>query len=413
MARNLFLISLLILSLVFKSCTAHSWRNYSSLDDVGPRCEPSSHPFGLCKTRAAAFGYPCEDHMVTTEDGYILSLKRIPHGVSKSTKNRTRIPVLLFHGLMVDSVSWVLGTPKQSLGFILADGGFDVWFANTRGTNSSRNHTSLTPDDPEYWNWTWDQLAAYDLPAVLQFVYDHTGGQKVHYIGHSLGTLIIIAAFSEHRLLHLVRSAVLLCPIAYLYKTKSKLTRLATQILLAEAFHFLGYREFNPVGPVSHEILLLICGDPEVDCYDLFTAVMGPDCCLNASTVCAFLQHATQSTSIKNLIHMSQMIRYEGVRRYDYGNALENMKHYNQPRPPLYDLSSIPTHIPMFLTHGGQDFLGDVPDTRHLLKTLVRTHDSNNMEVLYLPDYAHADFVIGYNAPQLVYGPIVDFLQRH
>ncbi|VAI78304.1 unnamed protein product [Triticum turgidum subsp. durum] len=141
--------------------------------------------------------------------------------------------------------------------------------------------------------------------------------------------------------------------------------------------------------------------------------VEGPDCCLNASTVCNFLQHATQSTSIKNLIHMSQMIRYEGVRRYDYGNAKENMKHYSQPSPPLYNLSSIPTHVPMFLTHGGQDFLGDVPDTRHLLKTLVRTHDSDNMEVLYVPDYAHADFMIGYNAPQLVYGPMVDFLQRH
>ena len=42
---------------------------------------------------------------VTTEDGYILSLKRIPHGHSNgdnSTDNvTTRTPVLLFHGLMV------------------------------------------------------------------------------------------------------------------------------------------------------------------------------------------------------------------------------------------------------------------------------------------------------------------------
>jgi hypothetical protein len=42
---------------------------------------------------------------VTTEDGYILSLKRIPHGPSNgdnSTDNEnTRQPVLLFHGLMV------------------------------------------------------------------------------------------------------------------------------------------------------------------------------------------------------------------------------------------------------------------------------------------------------------------------
>jgi hypothetical protein len=37
-----------------------------------------------------------------------------------------------------------------------------------------------------FWDWTWDQLADYDLPAVLQFIYNQTGGQKIHYIGHSL-----------------------------------------------------------------------------------------------------------------------------------------------------------------------------------------------------------------------------------
>jgi len=56
----------------------------------------------MCKARVAAYGYPCEEYQVTTEDGYILSLKRIPHGLSNadnSTEDRT--PVLLFHGLMV------------------------------------------------------------------------------------------------------------------------------------------------------------------------------------------------------------------------------------------------------------------------------------------------------------------------
>ncbi|VAI90395.1 unnamed protein product [Triticum turgidum subsp. durum] len=126
--------------------------------------------------------------------------------------------------------------------------------------------------------------------------------------------------------------------------------------------------------------------------------------------------HAACSTAYvyeKPYSFVAELVRNEGVRRYDYGNAKENMKHYKQPRPPLYNLSSIPTHVPMLLTHGGQDFLGDVPDTRHLLKTLVRNHDSDNIEVQYLPDYAHADFVIAYNAPRLVYEPMVDFFQRH
>lgn len=122
------------------------------MDDIGDPCPPIPHPLGMCKSRAAAFGYPCEEYKVTTQDGYILSLKRIPHGRSDvdNLTEKMRPPVLLFHGLMVDGVSWVLSTPKQSLGFILADGGFDVWIANSRGTNSSRNHTSLSPKDPVF-----------------------------------------------------------------------------------------------------------------------------------------------------------------------------------------------------------------------------------------------------------------------
>lgn len=36
-----------------------------------------------------------------------------------------------------------------------------------------------------YWEWSWDELVAYDLPATLQFVHEKTG-QKMHYVGHSL-----------------------------------------------------------------------------------------------------------------------------------------------------------------------------------------------------------------------------------
>lgn len=36
----------------------------------------------------------------------------------------------------------------KALAFLLADDGFDVWVANTRGTESSSLHSSLSPDDP-------------------------------------------------------------------------------------------------------------------------------------------------------------------------------------------------------------------------------------------------------------------------
>lgn len=44
-----------------------------------------------------------------------------------------------------DGMSWLLASPEESLPFILADRGFDVWIANNRGTRWSRRHVSLDP----------------------------------------------------------------------------------------------------------------------------------------------------------------------------------------------------------------------------------------------------------------------------
>jgi lysosomal acid lipase/cholesteryl ester hydrolase len=36
----------------------------------------------------------------------------------------------------------------------------------------------------EFWDWSWDELAAYDLPAMLSFLQNQTQS-KITYIGHS------------------------------------------------------------------------------------------------------------------------------------------------------------------------------------------------------------------------------------
>jgi lysosomal acid lipase/cholesteryl ester hydrolase len=59
-----------------------------------------------------AEGYPAETHYVVTDDGYILTLHRIPHG--KDNAGETGKPVVfLQHGLLCSSADWVMATPSK------------------------------------------------------------------------------------------------------------------------------------------------------------------------------------------------------------------------------------------------------------------------------------------------------------
>ena len=97
---------------------------------------------------------------------------------------------------------------------------------------------------------------------------------------------------------------------------------------------------------------------------------------------------------------------------YDYKDADENTKHYGQPTPPAYNMTSIPNDLPLFLTYGGKDALSDVNDVKLLLDNL-KDHGGDKLVVQYREDYAHADYVIAQNAKQDVYNPLIAFFRLH
>ncbi|KAI4305730.1 hypothetical protein L6164_029078 [Bauhinia variegata] len=361
---------------------------------------------GLCKSLIASQGYKCEEHKVTTTDGYILSLQRMPQG--RSGRKADKPPVLLQHGILTDAVPWIFNSPDQSLAFILADNGFDVWLANARGTKYSRGHTSLNPNTPNYWDWSFDELAANDLPASIEYVFKNTG-QKLHYVGHSLGTLSVLAPLSQGKLVNWLRSAALLCPIAHLNQIPSKAMALAANFFLADVVYWLGIREFIHNGQYATKLLARICSFPGMNCTDVMPLFTGNNCCINSSKIVQYLDNEPQSTSTRNLIHLSQLTRSGKVSMYDYGNPLENMAHYGNISPPLYDMKSIPKDFPLFLAHGGEDILSDVKDMNVLLEEL-KDHNWSKLTVLFRKEYAHNDFIFGVNAKQVVYDPMMAFL---
>ncbi|KAJ9152743.1 hypothetical protein P3X46_026275 [Hevea brasiliensis] len=320
---------------------------------------------GLCDSSVRIHGYKCNEFQVTTQDGYILGLQRIPEGRSAGGDSANKPPVLLQHGVLVDGMVWLMNAPEQNLPMILADKGFDVWIANTRGTRFSRRHTYLQPNQSEFWNWPWDDLIAYDLPAVFDYVHNQTG-QKLHYVGHSLGTLLALASFTEGLLVNQVKSAALLSPIAFLSHMKTAFDNAAAKAFAAEATAFFGMAEINPLGEAGQRFLKIVCAKPGVNCFNLLRAITGKNCCLNASAVDFFLKNELQSTATKNMVHLAQR----------------------------------------------QDALSDTEDVAQLLDDL-KFHDVLKLTVQFVKDYAHADFVSGVNATDIVYSQVYKFFMNH
>ncbi|KAG7173667.1 Gastric triacylglycerol lipase-like 2 [Homarus americanus] len=209
-----------------------------------------------------ARGYPAEVHRVITPDGYILEMHRIPHGrtahhahtvrpnhpprphqparprgrqagrstdgtgsttSSSTSRNSTRDSkgrrvVFILHGFLSSSADFVMNDPDEALGFMMADAGYDVWLGNNRGNYYGRQHVTLSPEKPEFWDYSWNEMARYDVPTMLSYVRKSSGMEQVYYIGHSMGTSLFFAMMHYHPHINSwVRAMAALAPAGYVY----------------------------------------------------------------------------------------------------------------------------------------------------------------------------------------------------
>lgn len=229
------------------------------------------------------YGYPAETHEVTTEDGYILTLYRIPHGISNPLERGPKPVIFLMHGLFASSTCFLFNGPKSSLAFLLAEQGYDVWLVNARGTTYSKKHISFDASDDkgDFWNFSWHEIGVYDVPTSIDYVLDVTKQENLIYIGHSQGTTsfyVMASEFPEYN--EKVKLAVSLAPVAFMTNIPNSASKeLAKNIKVLELLgNAIEFYEVLPQLEIFSVIVEKFCAEgatTQQKCIEIFKSVMG------------------------------------------------------------------------------------------------------------------------------------------
>ncbi|XP_037319553.1 gastric triacylglycerol lipase isoform X1 [Pungitius pungitius] len=355
------------------------------------------------------WGYPAEEHQVPTEDGYILTVNRIPGGRPRAAGPTGQKPaVLLQHGLLAAGSNWITNLPDSSLGFVLADAGYDVWIGNSRGNTWSRKHRTLRPNQEEFWRFSYDEMALLDLPAVVNHILKETGQNQISYIGHSQGTTIAFIAFSSlPELASKIKLFVGLAPVATVSFTSSAMTKLSVlpDFLIWDLF---GRQDFLPQSHMIKWFAEHVCAKRLLSelCGNLFFVLCGFDeKNLNMTRIPVYTEHCPAGTSVQNMVHWAQAVHGGRLSAFDFG-ASGNMKHYNQSTPPEYRVQDM--KVPTALFSGGHDTLADPKDIALLLTQVSNLVFHQNIE-----HWDHLDFIWGLDAPSQMFPSILKLLQKY
>ncbi|XP_069183892.1 lipase 3 isoform X6 [Procambarus clarkii] len=322
-----------------------------------------------------ANGYPAETHHVTTEDGYILELHRIPCGIKagrrqapdddEATREHSSCPrrrpvAFLHHCLLCSSSDFIMNYPDKALAYMLADAGYDVWLTNARGNTYSRTHVKLSTHDKEFWQFSWSEMALYDAPAAIDYILDLTGQKSLYYVGFSMGTTVFWGMLNDRpQYAAKIRFMVALGPVAYVRHIEGPLGYAATFVNQIE--------EFLPV----------------------------------------MLSHTPAGTSVRTVTHYLQEVNSGKFQKYDFGK-LGNLKHYNSASPPVYNLSHVTTPVAVFWSQ--HDWLADPTDVLHLVSELPNVVYEHRVED---PLFTHLDFVWALHADTLVYEHLLRVMARY
>eukprot|EP00884_Botryococcus_braunii_P012670 jgi/Botrbrau1/21403/Bobra.0216s0022.1 len=140
----------------------------------------------------------------------------------------------------------------------------------------SRLHVNYDAEQAAFWDFTWDDMARFDLPDAVDYILHQTQAGTLSYVGHSQGTTIALAALSSSpTLASKINFAVLLAPVTFTGHITSRPLVTLAHMKTDEVIEWAGIREFLPSQDFLSKVFGRICGVTPILCTSLIAAFCG------------------------------------------------------------------------------------------------------------------------------------------
>ncbi|CAI2369931.1 unnamed protein product [Moneuplotes crassus] len=336
------------------------------------------------------YGYQYEEHLITSEDGYVTMLQRVRARLGDDDPNREPFYANIPLGTG-EAMLFLLGS-EESPGFRIVDAGYDLWFLNPRGTDNSRGH--VNPDIPpeEYWHFDLIDISQ-DHVAALTYIIDETGYPQVHAHGYSSGGLSLGHAIALHpdffnpriRSLHYVAATMTFAHTQFI--GFQLIASIPGVLATLEDFGVFAMTTQNipvqMIGGISCGMMPQFCllmqhfiggqVDPNYDDPDAYTNFI-------------FRGFAGFATHL--LSHAMQSVRTGEVTYFDLGEE-ENLAAYGQADPPRIPYEN--HQIPVAMYYSRSDNSADFEDGQWFADLI----GDNCVAFNEYPGYSHFTFDIG------------------
>ncbi len=335
---------------------------------------------------------PCAEGFAATEDGWLLGMRR----VRPACPDPSKLPVVLCHGLGLNGTFWTI--TDDHLPGQLAARGYEVFVVDMRGSGASHrvglkgrvNQVLRQTPIREVGarDWTVDDEAKYDVPAILAYVRRETGSERVNWVGHSLGGMLMFPFLEFSPEAGRIANFVDMGGVAMVVDTPDiREMRKADKGLRVLSIALSTGRLGRP---------MMYGRLPGLEMIDRFYYTASN---VDPRTVSRFYGYTLEDPGAGALKQLDPYLwtghMLSADKTIDYASALDRIT------------------VPTLMIAGEGDIMADVPSSLLTFnslgsadKTLLRFGRLDG----HLADYGHCDLVWSRNAPREVFPPLIDWL---